>query len=211
MKTILELKKQAWTSLNGHRGTMGVTVLIYIALTVAVVLLSYIYIGAILQYILMPPFILGLNICFLKFIRNQPVRPGNVTDGIGNMAKAIKLYVVNGLLVALWTLLFIVPGVIKSYSYRLSFYILADNPEMRPSEARDDSVILMEGNKLRLFLLDLSFIGAMILSVLTGGILLFWVMPYMHTAYALFYESLISKKHRYAPAQSDSEGTNGAN
>lgn len=209
MKTILELKKQAWTSLKGHRGTMGATVLIYIALTVAVVLLSFIYIGAILQYILMPPFILGLNICFLKFIRNQPVRPGNVTDGIGNMAKAIKLYIVNGLLVALWTLLFIVPGVIKSYSYRLSFYILADNPAMSPAEARDDSVILMEGNKRRLFLLDLSFIGAMILSVLTGGILLFWVMPYMHTAYALFYESLISKKHRYAPSQPDSENANG--
>ena len=73
----------------------------------------------------------------------------------------------------------------------MSYYILADNPTLTQSEARRRSEQLMNGHKFRLFCLHLSFIGWYLLSALTGGILLFWVIPYVQVATAAFYDDLI--------------------
>lgn len=77
----------------------------------------------------------------------------------------------------------------------MSTFILADNPQLSQSEARKASVEMMNGHKWRLFCLELSFIGWVLLSALTLGILLFWVTPYMHAAFAAFYEDLKSKSN----------------
>ena len=94
----------------------------------------------------------------------------------------------------LWALLLIVPGIVKSYSYAMAPYLMHDHPEMTASQAIDESMRLMEGNKMRLFMLDLSFIGWWLLCLITFGLLLFIVCPYQMTARAEFYRELIDEK-----------------
>lgn len=90
----------------------------------------------------------------------------------------------------LWTLLLIVPGIIKGYSYAMTEFIMNDNPELEGNKAIEASMAMMQGNKMRLFLLDLSFIGWIILCFLTMGLGFILLEPYMYTARAAFYEEL---------------------
>lgn len=89
----------------------------------------------------------------------------------------------------LWTLLLIVPGIIKGLSYSMSYFVLKDCPELSPAEAIKESMRLMNGHKADLFILQLSFIGWAILGSITV-IGFIWVIPYMNTAVAAFYEQL---------------------
>lgn len=90
----------------------------------------------------------------------------------------------------LWSLLLIIPGIIKAYSYSLTPYILIDNPELSPREAVRRSQQMMQGQKFNLFYLQLSFIGWSILACLTGGIGFLWLLPYMQTSQAVFYQNI---------------------
>ncbi len=92
--------------------------------------------------------------------------------------------------VILWSLLFIIPGIIASYSYAMTSYILAENPELTPSEAIDRSKQMMAGNRFRLFCLQFSFIGWSILAALTFGIGNLWLTPYRQAATAAFYREI---------------------
>ena len=92
---------------------------------------------------------------------------------------------------ALWTCLFIIPGVVKCYSYRMVPYILADNPDIGAFEAISLSRKMMNGHKWNAFVLDLSFIGWHILGILTLGILeIFYVAPYFYSTDAELYQTL---------------------
>ena len=97
------------------------------------------------------------------------------------------------------------PGIIKYYEYSMSYYILLENPQMRHQEARRASIKLMDGNKARLFCLHLSFIGWVILSAFTFGILLLWVVPYIETAQAAFYREICREKTGKINAQASVE------
>ena len=92
--------------------------------------------------------------------------------------------------VFLGTLLFIVPGVIATYKYAMVNYIIAENPGISAREALERSKEIMQGNKLRLFFLGLSFFGWALLVVLTLGIAGIWVAPYIHASYAAFYREI---------------------
>ena len=94
----------------------------------------------------------------------------------------------------LWTLLFIVPGIIKSFEYFIIPYILADDPEITSKDAFKKAKEMMKGNKWRLFKLDFSFIGWIVLCVLTLGIGTFFLLPYMNAAFAEFYVELKNKQ-----------------
>ena len=97
----------------------------------------------------------------------------------------------TGLFVCLWSLLFVVPGIIKSYEYRMVPYILAENPEMTWNEVLNKSKEIMNGQKGNAFVLDLSFIGWEILNVCTLGILgAFYVNPYIEATDAELYLAL---------------------
>ena len=91
---------------------------------------------------------------------------------------------------ALWTLLFVVPGIIKSLSYAMTPFILEDHPELTASEAINRSKKLMDGHKMDLFILSLTFIGWEILSGLTFGIGFLFLNPYRNAAYAAFYRNI---------------------
>lgn len=91
----------------------------------------------------------------------------------------------------LWGLLFIIPGIYKSYEYRLVPYLLNENPDMDKEFALAESKRMMDGNKGKAFLLDLSFIGWDILSILTLGILaVFYVAPYKAMSQAVMYDAV---------------------
>ena len=76
----------------------------------------------------------------------------------------------------------------------MSPFLLVDHPEMGAAESIDESRRLMDGNKWRLFVLCLSFLGWGLLCILTLGILSFWLVPYMHTTFAAFYRSVVAEK-----------------
>lgn len=92
--------------------------------------------------------------------------------------------------ILLWSLLFVIPGIIASYSYKMAPYILMENPDMTASQAITASKQLMKGNKWRLFCLEFSFIGWSLLSALTLGIGMLFLRPYMEAAGAAFYREL---------------------
>lgn len=126
------------------------------------------------------------------FIMNQTVNPtaaelgfGIRSRGYGNVVLTMFL---KNLYTVLWSLLFVVPGIIKHYEYLMIPYILAENPEMDRREAFLISRRMMMGQKMNAFVLDLTFIGWVILSGITGGIVgLFFVEPYYQATIAELY------------------------
>ena len=93
-------------------------------------------------------------------------------------------------LMFLWTLLFIIPGIVKAFAYSMTPFILDENPELTPVEAIHRSRMMMKGHKFDLFWLYLSFIGWGILCLFTAGIGFLWLVPYVQTAEAAFYEEV---------------------
>lgn len=100
----------------------------------------------------------------------------------------------RGLYIALWSLLFIIPGIIKGYSYAMTPFILAEHPNLTASQAIDLSKDLMDGHKGELFVLDLSFLGWIILATLTLNLGHIALNPYRNAAYAAFYRQLQAEK-----------------
>lgn len=96
----------------------------------------------------------------------------------------------QNLYIVLWTFLLIIPGIIASYSYAMTGYILAEHPELTASEAIACSKKIMEGNRFRLFCLQFSFIGWSILCAFTFGIGNLWLRPYKQAATAAFYQEI---------------------
>lgn len=112
----------------------------------------------------------------------------------GVYMNVVKTMFLRDLYVGLWSLLFIIPGIIKGYEYRMIPYILAENPELESSEVFRLTKEMMDGNKWDTFVLGWSFFGWNLLSVFTCGLLsIFYVNPYMKMTYARLYETL---KHR---------------
>ena len=110
--------------------------------------------------------------------------------GFGNWWHHIWGYLLKSVLVLLWSILFIIPGIIKSLAYAMTNYILVDYPELSASTAIDLSCEMMKGHKYDLFYLYLGFAGWFILSIFTLGIGFFWLIPYAQTAQASFYQDV---------------------
>lgn len=185
-----DFRSEAWKKLSGKWGTAAVTTLVYEVILAAVASTTVFGIGAVAGILVSGPLAVGFSIFALSIIRCQETKIEYLFYGFKNFVNTFVLALVNSIFIFLWSLLFIVPGIIKALSYSMSYYIIADNPDMTPTEARNASIELMNGNKGRLFCLYLSFIGWIILSALTFGILTFWVVPYIHSAEAAFYESI---------------------
>ena len=122
----------------------------------------------------------------------EPAQLGEVVFGYeNNYWNTVKTILLRDIFLLLWSLLFIIPGIVKSYSYRLVPYILADDPSVTPKAAISISRDLMRGQKWRAFVLDLSFIGWDLLALLTLGILgIFYVSPYQNATDAELYRAI---------------------
>lgn len=110
--------------------------------------------------------------------------------GFSNWAHNVWGMFLMGLFVFLWTLLLIIPGIIKGFAYAMVPYILVDKPELSANEAIELSMKMMKGHKFDYFWLCLSFLGWILLGLLTLGIGYFWLIPYMYTTYAAFYQDV---------------------
>ena len=115
---------------------------------------------------------------------------GALFDGFRDFGRIFLTLFLQGVYTLLWTLLLIIPGIVKAYSYAMTSYILYDNPELQGNAAIEKSMRMMRGHKLELFLLHLSFIGWALLCILTLGIGLFWLVPYVQASQAAFYEDV---------------------
>jgi uncharacterized membrane protein len=125
---------------------------------------------------------------YLKFCRNQNPSYHCLTEGFNICpGKMIATTLLISLFTFFWSLLFIIPGIIKSLSYSQAIYILIDHPEKSPLEVIRDSQAMMDGYKGDLFYLQLSFIGWILLAIPTCGLLFLWLQPYMQCTYTNFY------------------------
>ncbi|WP_040327470.1 DUF975 family protein [Clostridium ihumii] len=147
-------------------------------------------VNILIDVLLFAPLYLGLAICFLKFIRVRDFDLEDLFKGFSNYVTSLIAQVLMTIFMALWTLLLIIPGIIAGIKYSMTFYIIADNPEISALDAIDKSKKMMDGHKWDYFCLQLSFIGWAILSIITCGIGFIWLVPYVQTSNTYFYENI---------------------
>lgn len=209
MKTNQEYKNLALSKLKGNWKPAVIAALVYYLVSFVFVLISgatessvlITLIVAAVEFCVLLPLGVGLYNTFRIMLLKEDY---NLLPNMVNIAKVdYKRNLIGmlfmGLKVILWTLLLIIPGLVKSYAYMLTPYILKDNPEVSAKEASSLSDEMMKGHKFDLFYLHLSFIGWIFLSIITCGIGFLWLMPYMLTAMAGFYEDV---KTEYAGRKS---------
>lgn len=189
LKLNSELRAVSRTTLSGNWMMAALATLVY--LLIAGGISSIPVAGSVLAIIVTYPLAYGFAILFLDLFREgKPIDIGKLFDGFKDFGRVWGTLILVAIYTILWTCLLIIPGIVKSYSYALTPFILKDEPELKYNAAIEKSMHMMNGYKMKLFLLDLSFIGWMILSVLTLGIGLLFLQPYMNTARAAFYEDL---------------------
>lgn len=126
------------------------------------------------------------------FILNQTAQPGigTLLDGFrsGHYVNIVLTMFLRDLFTTLWSLLLVVPGIVKHYEYLMVPYIIAENPAMDYKEAFQISKQMMDGEKMEAFIMDLSFLGWYLLSAVTCGLLaIFYVNPYVQASFAEMY------------------------
>jgi len=157
--------------------------LIYFILLFAIIIIS-------------SPLSIGYFSYTLKLARDKNKDINNVFDGVKIFKKSLICYTLVFIYQMLWSFLFIIPGIIASLRYSQAFYILFENPDISPSEAISQSSKMMEGYKLKYFLLSLSFIGWYILSIFTLFIGTYIIYPYQYVTFAHFYLNLKDEKNQ---------------
>ncbi|MGY5351664.1 DUF975 family protein [Wenyingzhuangia sp. IMCC45533] len=156
--------------------------------------LTYIILTFMIPYagiILGGPFALGLALFSLNISRGNELKFENIFEGFKNFSNGLVAYLLRALYVFLWSLLLIIPGIIKSLSYSMVFFIMVDEPELSPQEALAKSQEMMNGHKMKYFRLTLRFMGwSLLCAFFTFGIGFLWLIPYFHVTNAKFYEDL---------------------
>lgn len=137
---------------------------------------------------------------FIGRVRGN-IEPGQIESSIDGIRNNVLGSLLTGILynvfVAIGSMIFVIPGIIFSYSFSMAFYVINDHPEMTAMEALRESRRLMNGHKMQYFILNLSFIGWMLLGSLCFGVGTLWATAYMSTANAVFYEELIANDASY--------------
>lgn len=141
--------------------------------------------------LLVGPISLGASIWSLRFVRQEDSRYEDLFEGFQHFGNAFLLSLLQGLIVFGLTLLLIIPGIIASLALSQSFFILADNPDMKPMEVIRESNEMMKGHKGELFGILILFFLMSLACIFTLGIGFFFLMPYMRTTLTHFYLNLV--------------------
>lgn len=171
-----EAVEQAYLSFLEHYSVSGFA----IALVVALRIMSYMV-------------SVGFVIFTLHVSRDEKAEFGNLFDGFGLFFRVLWLGILEGLLIFLWSLLLVVPGIVAAYRYRQALYLLLDHPERSAWQCLRESSALMSGHKWELFVLDLSFLGWAMLSAMFAPVSI-WLDPYRAITNAGFYNRLIAAR-----------------
>lgn len=183
------LKETAKQQMRAQRGT---AILISLVLLIIASIPVVPFIGAIISIFVLWNLNLGASNAYLKIWRGEETKVGDMfTIGFENYARYLGGMLLVGVYTFLWSLLFFIPGIIKSFSYALTPYILREMPDLSVDQAIKLSSRMMDGHKMELFVLNLSFIGWALLGTLTFGILtVVYVSPYMSITVAGFYDEV---------------------
>lgn len=137
------------------------------------------------------PFTAGQILYILNFVRNKEYDVKDIyTYFKKNMWGYIALALLVGLFTALWSMLFVIPGIIAAISYSMVNFIFVDNENMKAKEIIKASKDMMNGHKWDYFVFELSFFGWMLLVGVTFGLAAIYVVPYMTVSQTLYYEEL---------------------
>lgn len=171
------------------------SIIVVAILVFIVVMLICVVFGIGFSALLVNPLIVGVRKFFIKDL-NEEAQVKEITFGFDhNYKNIVKVVFFKDLYVFLWSLLFIIPGIVKAYQYRMVTYIMSENPTMDKDAALALSKEMMDGQKWNAFVLDLTFIGWRILGSLTFGILtILYVSPYQCLTNAALYEVLKKDK-----------------
>lgn len=205
MKTLSDLRTEARQNLQNKWGVSAFFSFIYgvIYAFISCALSLVIYIGSIASSLILMPISFAYTVAFLRQRRGEEAQPGWLFQGFNT--RIWYTTILTAVYTILWTLLLIIPGIIKSYSYAMTPYILHDEESLSGNAAIERSMQMMQGYKWRLFCLDLSFIGWYLLGILTLCIGWLWVVPYHYTARAAFYEELKSAEQACVTTPDESE------
>lgn len=188
----INLKETAKQQISGN---LGVFLLMSIVITAITLLLSVIpAAGGLLAFVAGAILEMQFIIIFLALSNGILPEFKNLFDIFSNSrlcGNAILLYILMSVFTFLWSLLLFVPGIIKALSYSMAPYILAENEYyMSPQDAIKESMRIMEGHKMDLFILELSFIGWFLLTSVTCGIAGIYVIPYYQATLTNFYKEI---------------------
>ena len=187
-----QLKAQAKAQIKGKLGILIAVTLIIGAITSAATFLANFIpgVGLVVSIIVTPAFALSTIRIYLMLVRGGKPEIKDSFSGFDDFFSAFKVTLLVGLYTFLWSLLFIIPGIVKGYSYSMAMYVLADNKGKSAKECIAESKAMTNGHKMELFVLDLSFIGWYLLSALTCGLALLYLVPLLNATHANVYETI---------------------
>lgn len=187
-----EITKSARESLKNYWGLAIGACVIYIFIQVVVGIVPIA--GTLAGLIISGPLMLGLTYFSLSISRGQEPKLDQLFQGFNNFSNSMATYLLMILFVLLWALLLIVPGIIMAIAYSMTFFILADEPNIKPMEALEKSKKMMDGYKMKMFMLYMRFLLLSLACILTLGIGFFFLLPYIQICTAKFYE-YVKVKH----------------
>lgn len=202
MEVLITRQQIKSTAKQQIKGKIGILFLITIIVSLCSSLANVIPgVGSIVSaVVLAPAFSLALARIYLGITKGNTPVVKDAFDGFNDFWSAFKTSFLVSIFTFLWSLLFVIPGIIKGISYSQAMFIVAENPGIGAREAINRSKAMMEGHKMDYFVLSLSFIGWMFLGCFTFGLLYIWLIPYMYTSFAHFYNNLQPVVVEDAPA-----------
>ena len=185
-----EIRRAARYALKGNWTQAVLTTLVYTLVAAAA--------GSIplVGLLIVCPLSFGFMLCFLRLVRGEDSSEmvGDQFSVFSKYGRYLGVSLLYTLYVFLWSLLLIIPGIIKSYAYAMTPYVANDHPELDADDCIHESRMMMKGNKWKLFCMDLSFIGWAILCIFTLGIGFLWLQPWIESSHARFYEELKARR-----------------
>lgn len=200
MRTSSAYRNSAWEQLSGKWESALVLTLVFLALSFIASTIDNLFLSTgIISMLLLAPIQYSYNIQMLENTRSgKALEVKTLFDAFNDYTRITGTYLLQCLYIFLWSLLLVIPGIIKAMSYSQVNFILHDEPSLAYDKAIERSMAMMDGHKWDYFCLLLSFIGWHLLGIITFGIGYLWVIPYEVKACAFFYEDL---KKEYAAKQ----------
>ena len=213
MKENIDYKNEALAALKGNWAPAVLAILVYVGIVLVLLapyefkvftlkdptdlaaakgLMTWLWICLGLMFLVAGPILVGMVNSFKRLLvaGDDRLVSNEFKIGFGNWLHHFWGYFLKTVLIGLWSLLFLIPGIIKSLSYAMTNYILVDYPQLSANKAIDLSRAMMKNHKYDLFYLYLGFAGWFFLCILTLGIGYFWLIPYTQTAQASFYQDV---------------------
>jgi uncharacterized membrane protein len=173
------------------KGNIGILFLITLVMNLVYMGLGMIpWVGFVASILVMPAIYLAMYGIYINLTNGIKPQVSDLFSQLRNFWPAFKTQFLMIIYIMLWSLLLYIPGIIKGIAYSQTMFILEEDPNLGANEAITRSREMMNGHKMEYFLLLLSFLGWVILSPLTLGLLNIWLIPYMQTTLANYYKYL---------------------